>query len=387
MLEITDLDGPPAYAAINESSQTILTVTAIQRSGYWRRPGSDAPSALTLNCQQKDNTVSIDVSITDGQRTYRRRQQASALQPTDHIGTFNVELGKSISLQDLGHYGFEPVFIKVVTAKGPDEVPVKIENKTKAVDVIGVDEVKGNCLLTIKNASSKKLIALTVRMPLDGGQPDLKVDGGQTIAGGLLGNESSSATVIKSKSYVALEWTHGQPGFLPGQQYKVLLPVTRTGSITPQGFSADDKAPRVVITGLVFDDSTFEGDADTALRLAADKQGRKIQLMQVLSLIQGAIDDHRREDFEILENLWMKGAALREDPDKRTLNEITKNFPPLTKLQKVEVKFWLYSALEGVKRSLLIDIRRRETQQDSTNDFRDWLSNLKRRYESRLQKM
>src|SRR5579884_319852 len=38
MLEITDLDGPPAYAAINKSSQTILTVTAVRRSGYWRRP-------------------------------------------------------------------------------------------------------------------------------------------------------------------------------------------------------------------------------------------------------------------------------------------------------------------------------------------------------------
>jgi len=390
MLEITDLDGPPVYAGINDSSATTLTITTRQQFAFWRRPGSVAgvPSALKLVCQRNGDSISVDASVTAGRGGGRRRPQSQDSGPSEHLGTYSTALGKSIAFQDLNRFGFEPVFIKVVTAKNHDEVPLKVENKTNAIKALSVSEINGSCLLTIKNVSSKKIIALTVRMPLDGGRSNLQVDGSVPIAVSLLGNESSPATRIKSQSYTAIEWRHGQGVFAPGQEYRLMLPVTRTGNITAQGYAPDENPSRIIVTGLVFDDSTFEGDADTALRLTAERTGTTIQINHVLTMLQAALDDHHREDFEVLDNLWLKGSELKEDPDKKTLGQITKGFPPLSKMQKVELKFWIYSAMEGVKRSILIDIRRYQTQQGRPNpDFRSWLSSLKTRYEATLHSM
>src|SRR5215467_9451255 len=54
MLEITDLDGPPVYAGINDSSPTTITITTKQQFAFWRRPGATAgaPSALKLVCRR-----------------------------------------------------------------------------------------------------------------------------------------------------------------------------------------------------------------------------------------------------------------------------------------------------------------------------------------------
>lgn len=336
----------------------------------WRRP-PDQPldvGAVHLDYRRLRDAVWIDVMVVFG------RIDLSKPLPVDESraksgGTYVIRVGESASLQELARFGIEPFKVKVFPVELRTLNPAKVDNKTKAIEVVRVDQSRERFRVALKNISSKNIVigkaqcgTMTVNFgPLAPRQvKEVYLDLGLRVR------------VIHHEPYI--------PRALPGSQEK-----------PPQGnpqIGHEPVPPKLAVTSIVFEDLTFEGDLEPALNYIAHRRGARIQAIRIVGLLQAAIENPEQDSAKALETLRQQVSALIEAPDIQVLNDLVQRFGPFTQDRRNWLLLELMLGLMETKRGMLDRTQVYEKNEaPKGTSLQSWLRTMKSHYEEEIKKL
>lgn len=220
------------------------------------------------------------------------------------VGSYLIRSGETVLASELNQFGIEPVEMKTRAAEvvvlKPGEGP-RIVNNTTALEVARLERHLDYYLISLKNISTKNVVAYT-------------------ISTGRTGQSASNGG-------------RGVPVIAAGA-------TTRESPVDGPSVERDG----ITISNVIFDDGTFEGDANTAAQFLARAEGVRIQAPDVLLKIDQTLavnDNELTAAYDKAEaELWVIPEAI----DKASAIELLKaRFPSL------DEKTWsaLYEDLKG----------------------------------------
>jgi hypothetical protein len=361
-VEHRDSSGRSTFTPISAAGGTTLLFTQFSRLKDWQRPSSQTSdaSAIRVICSREGEAIKMVVSVYFGPFDQLDTPRSLEGVPEKPAGVYFARLNETVSFIELAEFGIEPLAMKVVPAKPATASPPKIINKTKAIEVISVEEARDQYLLSLRNNSSKNITVLNIYVPSRGG------------------SASQTAQSLPDRSLIP-----------SGQVYETVVHIGRGGRRTPQGYIPDEpEQTKIVIGAVLFDDSTYEGEIETAVRVAADRRGQKIQIARLVALINKMIEGQDQDVSTIIENLRKHVVALSEEPEQAVMQEVAESFPSLGEQSKFEIKAGMIGGLNSGKQSMLHAIRDYERERvDRGTVLQAWLNRMKRQYEELLGKL
>jgi hypothetical protein len=258
-------------------------------------------------------------------------------------GSYLIREGESTRPNELAAYGIEPFEMKVIGSRTvafkPGEGP-RIINNTTALEVERLEKHLDSYSVWLKNRSSKDIVVYSVQSGNSGATSGVGMIGPAIAAGATSHETHMSSSEVESNG--------------------------------------------VTIALAIFSDGTFEGDAKSATKFLATREGVKAQAPHVLRMIEQTIkieDSDLRSAFRKLEaDLWVipeavyKPAALEflktrfPSQDERGLNALYEDFKgglydarnialsslgdTLRLVQDLEQRGQYASAVESIRRTL-----------------------------------
>lgn len=254
-------------------------------------------SAIQMYCKAEGAEIRLDVEVLFGRFDQNDTPRSLEGVPRQTVGSYLVPLNTSVWLNELVRYGVEPFEVRTVTLKPEVPNPPVIENRTTALSLVSVDDDRNTYPVRLKNVSQKNIIALELRSPR--------------------GRDRSSQRGTAKLPRVLIA---------PDEIYTVLYSVYRGGRNTPAGFVADPPARQlIVISAVVFDDGSWEGEPETAGGILASLYGLRLQLARI---VPGLEAFHRLGSDDPAELLALV-ASLPEEPSQSEIDDAAVRFKML----------------------------------------------------------
>jgi hypothetical protein len=300
---------------------------------------------IHIDYYRRGNTVVMDVDVFLGPINLSTCPPV----PPDRIksgGSYAIRAGESASLDGLAQYGVEPITVKVFATEWRTLSPGEITNKTKAIEVVQVDQFLEWFRIVLKNVSSKK------------------------IAFGKIGHSHGAQTF---------------GGLAAGETREIPLSPNgmRAYHVDPSGRAVvQPVATYVSVTTIVFEDLTYEGDQHPALLYRAQRLGARIQATRITGLLQNSLDSHEEDGVKALQVLRQQISALRNIPDIHVLNDFVERFGPFTRDQHNELSVALMTGMSDTSQDLLSRMWTYEKKEASKGtSVESWLRTVKSLYE------
>ena len=283
------------------------------------------------------------------------------------VGTYRLNEGDAVMTDALTKFGLEPLVLRVVKAKPSFEDPLppimpKVENKTKAIEVVSLNQESSpsdSFRLTLRNVSSKNIVALDLFMPSSDG------NGGS-------GQRSQGSD-------------KAHPLLLHGGVSVHHINVSRGGRMTPDGFVPDiAQQQTLIIRTVVFDDGTYEGLVEPAAEIEAHRRGLDIQRKRILRLLQEPQKTNEGDVVTQLSELKEQAYALGKTVDASVALELMALFPSLDEKAKGSILQTVEGGLREGKLELLRYISDFEEMQKQPGEhitYADWIKQTTTAYE------
>lgn len=278
------------------------------------------------------------------------------------VATYLIRPDEKIVVDEVVKYGFAPFTIKVirvdikeaVVIPPPEGLP-EIDNNVPSIKIIGLEKAKpaDMFLLTLKNTSTKKILALEIVMPT-GGTSQVR------------GNPA-------------------KPLIPSGAIYKKHVSAQTVGRITEDGFEPDASQPKCVINAALFEDGTYEGDYGSAAIMQAWRRGRELQIERIILLLDRTLKSDGPGSPVTLEFVKDAIYSLGVDGDASAAVEISRNYPPLKdKAQSVVQGIKDVKAVEKYDLIHKLRVYEQQEQKAASGGLRSWLMRTKADYENLL---
>jgi hypothetical protein len=284
------------------------------------------------------------------------------------IGSYLAREGETIKVNELTSLGFKPLALKVVRFVPEVETPVAafvplVTNNLKSVEVVDLSPVAGisSYRLTVRNISSKNIVALDVYVPKERGRSGVTSMGNAT-----------------------------RPLMKPGATSETLISEGRGRRLTDQGYVAEEPSNKVIVGTVVFDDETYEGEPETALHVVGGQTGHRLQLTRALFLLKNILEGPDQDPASMLGRTRSEVSQLTIDVDSKIVDELLARFPELpTKYDRKTLASTLMRGFLDARQRLLSEISDIEnaTRRDPTSVSLVWqrLSSFKEQLETELQ--
>lgn len=364
-VELVDDDMPGTQIqAVRSAEGSTLETGRFRRVAEWKPPaGGAVVSRLKIRALSEGDAVRIKVfavfddsdPVDSPGPKYGAREQS--------VADYLAREGDTVTVRELARLGVEPLLLRVVKARpSPEEqllaAPPEIENRLKSVEVVGLtpDPVSPRWYkLSLRNLTQKSIVALEV----------YESEGGKRFG-----------------SQTMMQFTPGRALIAPDAIFETQLSVGGTnGRWTPQGFVPDPPRQLSFALGtVVFDDGTYEGDAQAAANIEAGQMGRRLQRKRILSLLNAITDSPGQDAKAALEKLKSQVGALRVDVDAAALNKLLARYPSLSEEhQRKRLMLEIMNGLKAGRGELLSRIAEFERTEGKI-EFSKWLSGMKEQY-------
>src|SRR5262249_44919970 len=259
---------PPAYQKIYKGSS----------GGAWyarfhqikSTSDNDLPvNAVDIKPSFGESGINVTVSVLFGELHEKQKQ----------VGVYTIHEGEKIKIEELAQFGVDP-FVISVTNFSPSLLDLpEFASKAKSIDFVGIQPTTATIpafRVGVRNVSGKNVRALMVHV-LKGGEPH----------GSLLRQGRDGATLIA-----------------PGNAVEFEARIATRATPTPTGYTQVTLPGQVIeVSTAIFEDGSFEGEAEPALMFVATLRGEKIQLARVVDLFQRAIDEYQSDPTTKIETL------------------------------------------------------------------------------------
>lgn len=361
VLEITYFQGrPPAYLAVPgpDSKPNGAWYGMFGHVPSWQPPAGFLPvQAVNILSRVEGDAVRVTVSVFVGVRFQDKEVP---------VATYLVRENEKIKTSALTEFGVEPFEIKVSRVSPVSADIPQVVNKTESVAVLNIlanNSTVPSYKLELRNLSNKNIIALGINMIVNNRQRRIAMPRGRA----------------------------GRPLIEAGSVYNHNILGVLNAQSAPGGYVPDAPTKQeIVITTAVFDDGSYEGDAQTAATVRAFQIGDKIQVRKIIPLIQDALNETDPNVSQAIEKFKTRVAALSNEVDADVANELQQAFPNLSQEAKANLKTSIEASLSGVKFELLRSLQQSEKanpQSLNTSIFQAWLSKIKEEYEQWLSRL
>jgi hypothetical protein len=318
------------------------------------RAAADTVQAVDVRTKVEGGRVELKVGVHVGERFFDR---------LDAVATYTAAAGETVEARDLERVGVEPFVFKVLRVGASDTAAPVVDNRTQSIAAAVTDftpEPLPRAKLTLTNLSQKRVRAVAM----------------QTVYGGR-----------PRTSMLAFE-QEGKPLMEPGGTYERRVGVTdgqhNGADFTPQSIDG------VVVLAVLFEDYTFEGDADSAARKACMDEGNRLQLPRLLQLVRAAHDSGAAEGVEAVRRLRAALVALDDAAPQASVGKLLAAYPALAPATGSNMKVAIEVSMHHVKTELLNDLQRFEQKLQAApadHSFKGWRAERQARYENWLARL
>jgi hypothetical protein len=318
------------------------------------RSAADTVQAVDLKTKLEGGRVELKVGVHVGARFFDR---------FDEVATYTAAEGETVEARALEGVGVEPFSFKVLRVSASDTAAPTVDNRTQSIaaSVTGfTPDPLPRAKLTLTNLSPKRVRAVEMRTVFEG---------------------------RVRTSMIAFE-PEGKPLMEPGGTYERKVGVT-DGRTNESGF-APQAVEGVIILAVVFEDYSYEGDADAAARKLSMDEGERAQLPRLLRLIREAQAAGGAETVEAVNKFRAALAALDDAAPQSSLDAVHAAHPGLPARHANDVRVTVEVSMHHVRTELLKDLERFEQQlrdAPAADNFKRGLVEQQARYEGWLARL
>lgn len=350
-LKIVFEDGRASYNPVPRSKGASAWYGRFKRIASWKPPsGSDPVDAVKFAYVIEGAAVRVQVSVLLGKYHDKEKE----------VATYLVHENEETSVAELARFGVVPFKMMVVRVNTLIPSPPPVVSRAKSLDVINVQAnvaTLPSYKLLLRNLSVKNIVTMEINTMLGSRKRYSSWPGG-----------GGEGVIVEAGATYETDMKGADEGRVA------------SGVLTPDA-PADES---IVISTVVFEDGTYEGDAGYAAVFTARTRARNLQLTRAHNLLKNALESPDPESAEAVERFRSQVSSLGEEVDPALMDKLLKQFPPLDEFTRRWVEAAIQHSLHDVKRELLIDLGQfEESNQKSpgTSTFRTWLSNTQREYE------
>ena len=361
-LEVTFYPGrKPAYETVPgpDSKPSGSWYALFGRIASWQAPaGAEPIEAVRVISQSEELGVRVTVSIMSGRK---------ALENEQRVGTYLIRETEKISIDDLKRFGIEPFQIKLIRVN-PNIPPVPPVILRGVESLIVINSMAKETTLpsygiNLQNQSNKNIVGLGV---------DVMVDGRVALTAKPRGID-------------------GQALIAAGNEYWLTVRAPTRAHATADGYTPTSPSDQQIqIKAAVFDDGTYEGDAETAAAIRGFRAGEKMMLPRLIRLLERALNSSNTDLTEALKNLEDQVSSVESDADSQIVQSLTSEFPPASNGRSKEIKTAIEVSATTLKSTLLKEIQTLENggaQSLNVDLYRTWLTKTRERYETWLSRL
>lgn len=361
-LEVTYYPGQkPAYETVPgpNAKPSGAWFGSFGRIKSWQPP-ADAPEveAVRVISRVEEDGVRVSVSTLSGRK---------ALENEQPIATYLIHETEKITVKELRRFGIEPFEIRLLRVN-PAIAPVppvvlKGVDSVLVLNAMAKETTLPSFRVILRNQSSKNIVGLGVDVVADG------------------------KLQLTSKP----RGIDGQPLIPGGKEYWLTVAAPNRAQSTPGGYEPRVPAGmEIQIKAAVFDDGTYEGDAETAIAVRGYLAGEKMELPKVISLLGNALNSPGTNVSEALKDLETQVSAVGSDADPQIVQTLTSEFPKAGAAASSAIKQTMEFSATTIKSNLLKEIHQlqdNEPQRLNADLYRTWLTRSRERYEKWLARL
>ena len=343
-IEVTYLEGrSPAYEPVRRTKLPRGKGSwfgLFGRVKEWHPPAGAQPvSAVRVVPYLDGETVRVTISVLSGEKF---------LDLEDMVGTYTVHENEGLAVESLRDFGVEPFKLKLIrVAPQTPDVPTVL-NKTKSLEVVGIEPIVATLpryKLTLYNVSEKNISAIRINTMLDG-----KL----SLSGMAQGDE-------------------GEPLVKAGSLKELNEMLVTRAETTAAGYSpASPRAQQVVIATLVFEDGSYEGEAEPAATYRGFAIGNKTELKRIVAWLEDGL-----ANSSSMETLRTKLSNLSYDFDESDMATLANAFP---EIERNKLQTHIDVAIHLLRKDVVDHLDRFQAGPGSSGDFRVYLQTMKDRY-------
>jgi hypothetical protein len=318
------------------------------------RAPSDTVLAVDVKTRMDAGRVEIKVGVHVGAQHFDR---------LDEVATYHAAAGETVVAGDLERFGVAPFVLKVLRVSDTLSAPPTIVNRTQSIEAV-VSQFDQSPLpratVTLRNLSSKKVLAVDMRQVIDG-------------------KEKIFSFVAERDGKILME-----PGGTAEKKFVATRGNATQADFTPQAIES------VVVASAVFDDYTYEGDVHAAARKRALDEGERLQLPRLVALLSGTRGARGAATADALKQLKEKLSAVDDNAPARSVDAIMKGYAELKPADRELVEGAFSVSMHEARRTLLDDLQRFESdfaRDPAANDFGAWLKSRRERFEQWLARL
>jgi hypothetical protein len=319
------------------------------------RAPADTVLAVDLKTRMDAGRVEIKVGVHVGAQQFDR---------LDEVATYHANAGETVIASDLERFGVGPFRMKVLRIGETLSAAPTIVNRTQSIEAV-VSRFDPSPLpratITLRNLSSKKVLAVDMRQVIDG-------------------KEQMFTFVAERDGKILME-----PGGTAEKKFVGTRGQTTQSDFTPEAIES------IVVASAVFDDYTYEGDVQAAARKRAFDEGERAQLPRLVALLRETRAARGPASAESVKQLKEKLTSLDDIAPAKTLDSIVSAYPELKQGDgRSLVESAMSVSMHKARRTLLDDLKRFESdfaRDPAANDFAAWLKSRRARFEQWLSRL
>jgi hypothetical protein len=286
---------------------------------------------------------------------------SKALENEQPVGTYLIRETEKISIEDLKRFGIEPFQIKLVRVNPsvPPVPPVILKGVESIVVISSMakETTLPSYRIILRSQSNKNIVGLGV----------------DVVAGGRVQITAKPRGI------------DGQPLIPAGKEYWLTVLAPNRAEPTPGGYAPTlPSDQQIQIKAAVFDDGTYEGDAETAAAVRGYRAGEKMVLPRLIPLLEDALNSSNANLVEALKNLESQVSSVGSDADPQIIQTLSAEFPQQSQVRSREIKSTMEVSATTIKSNLLKEIHtleNEEAQRVTAELYRTCLTKTRERYE------
>jgi hypothetical protein len=249
---------PPAYISVRGTDTKPRWIWAgrfARLPGAQTKPDELPIQAIRVESQFNGETADVKVSLLRGHKGFERE---------DPVASYHIGFDEKTTVTELKSFGLEPIDLTLLNTVSPLPPAPTIENYTTSIAVVSIESENVPLpayKLTVRNQSDKNIRALRIQTVSDGRRHI------STLWQNPFDRPIIEAGGVAERSIPAVKAQKTPTAYAPG---------TATSST-------------IIISAIVFDDLTFEGDESTACLYESFVVGRRLWVQRVLPLIESEL--------------------------------------------------------------------------------------------------
>jgi len=328
------------------------------RTASWQAPAGAPPvEAVRINSRVEGDAVRVTASILSGSK---------ALENEQPVGTYLIRETGKIRIDELKQFGIEPFEIKLIRVNPnvPLVPPVVLKGVESVVIInsMAKETTLPSYRIILRSQSNKNIVALRA----------------DVVAGGKIQMTSKPRGI------------DGQPLIPAGKEYWLTVAAPNRAQPIPGGYVPTSPSDQEIqIKAAVFDDGTYEGDAETAAIVSGYLAGEKMELPRLIPLLESALNSGDADLTKGLRQLDSQVSAVGSDAEMPTIQSLSSKFSQSASAGS-DIKIAIEFSATTIKSNLLKEIHLLQNEESKrlTEDlYRTWLTKTKERYEKWLSRL